>query len=121
MKNIIQSRVETVSINDVRKNAGFIKTRYFAKTELQELQNEHLQTLAGFYAVKCALKKLINDIYPEFQIEERQIIITHNKTGAPRVKTIKPMQKADTERIYISITHTSDNAYGFAAISRMDS
>ena len=60
MNNQIQSQLEIVSLQEVKKSSQHIKARYFSEFELKEISSKHLQTLAGFYATKKALKKIIN-------------------------------------------------------------
>ena len=116
MKNQIKSHVEVVEINKVEQNLDQIRKDCFTEPELSELSNKHIQTLAGFYAVKVALKKLLDQLYPDQMISEKQIIITHNLDGAPYINEIISFMNDDIKKLQISISHTSENAYGFAAI-----
>ncbi len=116
MNNLIQSQIEVVAIKEFKKNLQNIKTKYFSESELQALRYKHPQTLAGFYAAKMALKKLINQKISKNHITENQIILMHNSNGAPCIKEIASLRKMDLEKISISISHTTENAYGFASI-----
>lgn len=116
MKNQIQSQLEVVTINEVKENLQQIKNACFSESELKELDTGHIQTLAGFYVTKIALKKIINQQYPNHNITEKQIILTHNPNGAPSISEIISFHDDDLKKFHISISHTSENAYGFAAI-----
>lgn len=116
MSNLIQSQIEVVAIKEFKRNLQNIKTKYFTESELLALSSKHLQTLAGFYAAKMALKKLINQKNTQIHLTENQIILMHNSNGAPCIKEIASLQKMDLEKIFISISHTAENAYGFASI-----
>ena len=115
MNNQIESWLEVVSVNEVKENKQSIITKYFTETELKEINANRPQTLAGFYAVKIALKKIINQKYPGSNITENNIILMHNSNGAPYIKDILSLQKEDLKKFCISISHTSENAYGFVA------
>lgn len=116
MNNQIQSQLEIISIKMVIENSRYIKDSYFSDFELKDIDNKHPQTLAGFYAVKIALKKIINKAYPKHRINEKQIILMHRTNGAPCIKEIKFLQDKDIGKFFISISHTSENAYGFASL-----
>lgn len=116
MINQIQSQLEIVSIHEVKKNYRQIKKEYFSEFELEEIGTKHLQTLAGFYATKMALKKIINQQKRKHQISEKQIILLHNSAGAPYIKEIESLNRQDIDKFFISISHTSENVYGFASI-----
>lgn len=117
MKNIIQSQLEIVTISEIKKDMQKTIDKYFTKAELDEFGNKYLQTLAGFYAVKKALKNLINQKYPDCNISEKEIILTHNSEGMPFINEIISFNNEGLQKFFISISHTSENAYGFAAIT----
>ena len=117
MKNIIQSQLEIVIISEIKKNMQKTINNYFTEVELDAFGNKHLQTLAGFYAVKKALKNLINQKYPDCNISEKEIILTHNSEGVPYINEIISFNNEEMQKFFISISHTSENAYGFAAIT----
>ncbi len=117
MKNVIQSQLEIVTISEIKKNMHKIIDQYFTKAELDEFSDKHLQTLAGFYAVKIALKNLVNQKYPDSNISEKEIILTHKSDGAPFIYEITSFSDKDLKKFFISISHTAENAYGFASIT----
>lgn len=117
MKNIIQSQLETVTISEIKKNKHKIADQYFTEAELDEFTDKHVQTLAGLYAVKIALKNLVNQKYPDCNISEKEIILTHNSDGAPSINEIISFDDEDLKKFFISISHNSERAYGFAAIA----
>lgn len=116
MNNHIQSQIEVVTIKEVEENLQHIKREYFSESELQSISSKHPQTLAGFYVTKIALKKLISKMNPNFTVSENQIILEHNSNGQPYVKKIASLPVKDLEKYFISIAHTSENAYGLATI-----
>ena len=117
MKNIIQSQLEIVRISEIKKNMRKTIDKYFTEVELNEVGNKHIKTLAGFYAVKKALKNLISQKYPDCNISEKEIILTNNSEGAPFINEIISFNNEDLQKFFISISHTSEYAYGFAAIT----
>ena len=74
MKNQIHSKIEIVAIDEVECNLDQIKNNCFTKSELFELENKHIQTLAGLYVLKIALKKLINEQNTNQTISELSLI-----------------------------------------------
>lgn len=116
MKTHIRSQIEIVAINEVEHKLNQIKNECFTKSELVELNHKHIQTMAGYYAIKIALKNLIDQLYPLNNISEKQIILSHNPNGAPCIDEIISLSNDATYKFQISISHTSENAYGFVAI-----
>jgi phosphopantetheinyl transferase (holo-ACP synthase) len=103
MKNIIQSQLEIVRISEIKKNMRKTIDKYFTEVELNEFGNKHIKTLAGFYA--------------DCNISEKEIILTNNSEGAPFINEIISFNNEDLQKFFISISHTSEYAYGFAAIT----
>ena len=119
-KNQIISKLEIISILDYKNKLQKLFPNCFDTSEIEELNNKSIQTILGYYAIKTAVKKILNDINPEININDKNIIISHNALGAPVLKKINSKKGiCMSDNIQISLSHTNKNVYGLAVLGNI--
>jgi len=119
-KNQIISKLEIVSILDYKNKLQKLFPKCFDTSEIEELNNKSIQTILGFFALKTAVKKILNEINPKINIIDKNIIISHNALGAPILKKINSSKVIYlSDKIHISLSHTKNNVYGLAVLGNI--
>ncbi|HOE67995.1 MAG TPA: hypothetical protein PLO62_15860 [Candidatus Hydrogenedentes bacterium] len=113
----IYSQVERIAVPDVASRRNSIETQCLTETEIEATANRHVQTVAGFVAVKRALCGVCARLGLG-EWSERDFVLTHTANGAPRIaacpKRLCDENGAPMPGLYISIAHTKQHAYGLA-------
>ena len=113
---------DIVSVERIRKsmqNEDFCM-RFFTEYEnLYFKQKNYLpQSIAGVFCVKEAVSKALGTGIRGFSLKD--IEVRHDELGKPCAilygKAKTTMEKSGGRNVYISISHTDDNAVAFAVI-----
>ena len=113
----VHSSLERVSIDEVENNWERIGQECFTAEERTALASRKAQTRAGFLAVKRALVALHAGVGEKPRFKEKEFVLTHNARGAPKLVR-SPFKGGGT--IFLSISHTREQAYGLAALAEDD-
>lgn len=108
----INSAISVISIDEIRALTTQEKIITFTAEELEEINHKHIQTTAGFLAVKKSLIELFRK--RGIQSDACNYTLSHSAEGRPILKNCPDGVCID--QIAISISHTSANAYGLASI-----
>lgn len=114
--NRIISFIECISVQEFKRTAP-LYSDCFDKKELKYLKKRSIQTRAAFYLLKNAVRKCIKKIFPDINISEKQIILGHKENGAPEIVVLPVKIKKLANSLKISISHTKEFIYSFAAFS----
>ncbi len=113
----IYSQVERIAMADVAAQRDLFEAQYLTEAEIEATANRHVQTVAGFVAVKRALCTL----YARLGLgkwSERDFVLTHTANGAPTIISCPPCRHDESGApalgLHISIAHTKQHAYGLA-------
>jgi len=108
-----RARLEQVPISAVKEQRDILEAEHLSASETRELSSRGDQTVAGFLAVKRALCELHRETGKTAEVTPRHFVLTHDpETGAPTLAAWPEMDGP----IFVSISHTRDNAYGLAVV-----
>ena len=112
----IHSHMEIVSIDYVKSNRAGIRERFFSPQEDLLLSSRHVQTTAGFMALKKALVQCFRALSGGGQYGEKDFILAHGDKGGPEIRKIPEIpgrdEKSLSARLHVSIAHTKTAACG---------
>jgi phosphopantetheinyl transferase (holo-ACP synthase) len=116
----VVSFLETISLSEF-KNIQAVFDRSFTTRELNYLEDKTIQSKAGFFLLKKAVKKCLCSVLREkTEILERDIVLGNRKNGEPCIKKLPASLEGIRDRIKLSISHTRKNVYAVAAIERIN-
>lgn len=113
---VIRSFLEIVLLADVKRSRNVVMEEKFSIREKAHLARAPLQTVAGFLAVKKAVAALAASV-SGVGLDEREVVLSHAKSGAPRLVSIPKKLCADMpdkKNILVSISHSKTHAFGLA-------
>lgn len=102
----------------VERTEGFL-SKVFTTNEINYFKNKNnsYETLSGFFAAKEALSKALGTGIRGFRLTD--IEVCHDKLDKPEIvlsEKIKDKFKLDNCNIYLTISHTSEDAIAFVII-----
>lgn len=111
MKETITA-LEILSLQQFEKSGMSGSEKILTDQERFELSGKHIQSVAGFCAVKRALLQLCADE----RVGPHEFILSHGEQGEPCI--VKGPVGIDISDIRISISHTKQAAYGIAVMQK---
>ncbi len=119
MKKTTYSITKIIDIADVKNNYECYLSRSFEKNSRQTIPG-NIASISGIIALKQAVCQLFLEAVG-VDVDERDIIISHKKNGAPYILKIAFSRNPETtlelseNQIHVSISHTRKAACGLAA------
>lgn len=111
-KKQIHTHLEIVLIDEVKNNSEELLAEYFSTEEQKELEDRHIQTVAGFLAIKKGLSKMCLSVFSEITIEPAQFKLSHDKSGAIQIVAVPEKVGKDLGNFFVSVSHTKKSACG---------
>lgn len=106
----------SVNISEIKENREYYLSSFFQDEEKAELSMRHIRSTAGWYVLKQAVSKLLNQL-GHTHLSESDILLSRTDSGRPFIRNIGSQE--DTKQIqlpnlFVSITHTRSIAHGMA-------
>ncbi len=108
-------KIERIKSILVKNSSGFYR-RIFTQGEIEYIRNKDEKTVAGLYAAKEAISKLVGTGIG--QLSFKDIEIYHEDRGKPRVKILcklgNMLKALDIDEVDLSISHEDEYAIAIA-------
>ncbi|MFH1437326.1 MAG: hypothetical protein ABIJ56_16595 [Pseudomonadota bacterium] len=119
----IHSYMEIVPIDYVKINRESIGERFFSPQENRLLSSRHVQTTAGFLALKKALVQCFRALSGGVEYGEKDFVLAHGDKGGPKIEKIPDVPGMDAKSLsanpHGSVSHTKTAACGLAVFQEV--
>ncbi len=117
-RRTIRTWIELVPLSEIHRHWPVLSCRCFTAEEQHELSTRPAATAAGFLALKRALSRWAHRRDKPVGTDESHFVLTHHRTGAPRLVSLPSGMKQAPGELSLSIAHSRRYACGM--VTQMD-